>query len=300
MWDRFMPKIVVIANCQCLPIARTIALGLLDSSVEFIDVNFVTHEPHKTRIERLVSEPADIVFSIPLSDQWKGISTDFLRPIYHDRLFTFTNIHFEGLHPDITYIGEMGVRVQGALSDYHSKLILYGFATGRSITDTIRLFHETDYQAIGFGKAFQQSSVGLIERDVACDVQFAPCFIEIIKNRSSMYSVNHPMDHVFRALAEKLCTRADLHYKVYPDEYLTNYLSDNVIWPVYDKIAEMHNLPYRTPQYFVKRNEFSGRTIRLDELVSQFYCAYQSVSNEKLLSTIKAMQFFTPFTAAIA
>jgi hypothetical protein len=295
-----MSRVVIIGNCHCLPIAKTVALGLTSHSCEFIDVNFLGHEPHISRVAALTSNPADYVFSFVLSDQWPTICASTLRPLYKDRLVTFTNVHFEGLHPDITYMGSMGARVRGALGDYHSKLILYSYVTGRSTEDCVRLFSTTDFEAIGFYSAFERSSAILLQRDEACDVKFAQTFVEMAKTRLTMYTVNHPTDSVFLELSRLLCAHVGLEYTVYPIEYLTNSLSDNIVWPIYERIAAHHNLSFRTPQTFLGPNTFNGRTIPLADLVTRYYATYSSIPSDEFSTAIKQMPFFAEFVRVLA
>lgn len=294
-----MRRIVVIANCHCLPIAKILSLGLSGYSCEFIDVNFLDREPFLSRVHNLIADPADFVFSFPLSARWKGLDMETLRAVYGNKFVTFTNIHFDGLHPDITYIGQMGARVQGFLSDYHSKLILYSYASGRTVIECLDLFNNADYGKIGYLSAFDTAQANLLDRDGECDVKFCNTFIELIRSIPSLYTVNHPADHVFNLLTKTLCDFVGLPFIKYPEQYLTNQLSENVIWPVYDRLAEAHNLPYRTPQTFLTTQSFEGRTTTFAETITRFYSAYQNISLHEFASEIRSLHFYEPLANAL-
>ncbi len=172
-----MKRIVVIANCQCLPISDAFSLCARGVESDFIDVNFIDHPNTSTKIDRLLSNPSDyIVLSFNISEKIPRVSTAELKPIFGDRLVTFSNLYFAGLHPDITYIGSMGNRMVGFFGDYHSMIISTAYAEGYSAEDAQKLFVGATYQKLGYFERFQASTDEMRARDRNCDVQFGESF----------------------------------------------------------------------------------------------------------------------------
>ena len=295
-----MHKLTVVANCHCLPIARTLALGTADAQAQFIDVNFTTQSPHAERIAALRSDDGTgIVYTFPFGPKWGALETSLLKAVYGARCTTFTNIHFTGLHPDLTYIGAMGARVTAVMGDYHSKLVLYAFVKGIGADDCIAMFNPATYERIGFFDFFAASAAELRGRDVECDVRFAEEFLALVRLMPALFTVNHPTDAVLQILCERLCAAQRIRFTPFPEAYLTNVLADNYIWPVYDEIAERHGLRYRTPQLFVSANRSESRGMTLETLVRAFYDSYAQLPGDEFSAMVRRLPFYDQFDAVL-
>lgn len=293
-------RVTVIANCHCLPIARTLSLGASGIDADFIDVNFVDQPPYVDRIAGLAKDDGErLIFTFPFGDKWSGISTQRLRDRYGDRCMTFTNVHFTGLHPDITYIGAMGSRVTAVMGDYHSKLILYCYASGINADDCIAMFNDRTYERIGYYGFFEASAAELRARDAECDVQFAEEFLTLVREQPALFTVNHPTDAVLQRLSQRLCAAQNIPFTPFPTDYLTNSLADNFIWPVYDEIAERHNLAYRTPQLFLSARRSQSRGIALREMVGSSYATYALWPADEFRAMVRRLPFFEQFEAVL-
>lgn len=193
----------------------------------------------------------------------------------------------------------MGQRFTGVLRDYHSKLVLYSFASGRSAVECTNLFNAKTYERLGFLDLLASSSQELSWRDKDLDVKFAPDFFDILKQELPLFTVNHPTDSVLQALCRRLCDHVGIDYTPFPGAALTNSLSDNCIWPVYDAVAEHHRLPYRTPQRFVVPNRAQSRSLSLGEFVSRSYQGYGEVPTGQFKGGVRALPFHDAFQAAL-
>ncbi len=293
-------RITVIANCHCLPISQIIALIAPDAAVEFIDVNFLADPLHNQRAHQLEHDDGTrIIFSFFFGDEWGAVSTSRLRSIYGERLFTFTNIHFSGLHPDITYLGGMGSRIPAALGDYHSKLALFSYATKRTKEMCLDLFNDEIYRAVGYYDNFAESKLQLIRRDSRNDIKFSEIFLNMALIQPSLYTFNHPTDSVLLKLSEALCSTANITTQVIPDSYLQNVLSQNSIWPIYSEIKDFHNLPYLCPQAFVTPFRYESRALSFADFISESYSFYSNLNQKDLLNNILALPFFNGFKSVI-
>jgi len=225
--------LVVIANCHSLAVADAMAIGARHVITDFIDISF-SKEPHMVeKIDRCFSKDApEFLLSFNLSEQFERLHTPRLRAHFGSRLTVFSNLHFAGLHPDITYIGPMGHRIKGFLGDYHSKLVLFSFATRYSVDKCLGLFNGLTYEKLGFFDEFQTSAAELIQRDETCDVKFGATFLDILKSEPSLYTINHPTGPVFIELSARLASYCGLDFVATSRVNFQNHLSNNYIWPV--------------------------------------------------------------------
>lgn len=292
-------KLMVVANCHCLPLADAFDLtGVSLEKTDFIDVNFLGEAHMREKVDALYAEPDWRAVSLNLSANFERIETGRLKDVLGARLTTFTNIHFDGLHPDITYVGGMGERVASAIGDYHSKIVLGAYVCGLNWQDCLALFNGNTYEKLGYYQAYADSARTLIHRDESCDVKFARAFLDMARDIPVLYTVNHPTGPVFLALAERLAAALGVDYVAYPPGFFQNHLATANIWPVYDEIAERHSLKYRTPQHYVLAKGNGPRALGREDFVRRSYEAYDRIADRAKLRDITVnMPFFPSFQA---
>lgn len=296
-----MRKILIIGNCHTMSLARSFALCARDIEVNFIDLNFLNRD-HENALNRELYDGLtnyEVVFSFLTSERMAPVSTKQIASILGDRLVTFTNLRFHGLHPDLTLIGPMDGRRHGFLGIHHSKLILFAFLRGMSPRDCGRLFDYKIYEKIGYFEMFSTSANELLQRDRGCDIKFAHRFIEIIREEYCLYTFNHPNGRVFQALTAALCSWQGIDFVEFARDLSINELSNNYVWPIYDEIAEFHRLPYRTPQYFVNVQSFSSRAISRDEMIKKCYDVYSKYPLDEFHRLLQAEPFYLKFQETI-
>lgn len=139
MYDNFRwnMKIAIIANCQVQPLAKMLSsLGVIDEVVS-IPVHLYGTQHFDMAVEKFKayeSNPEFVVLSFINGEKFGEFETVNLKNRIQN-LHTITNIHFSGLHPDITYLGDQAGRIESSLGDYHSKIILHSFLTNCSINE---------------------------------------------------------------------------------------------------------------------------------------------------------------------
>ena len=292
-------NVTVVANCHCLPLADTLALCAPGLQTDFIDVNFVADPATAAKIAG-IDGGEKLVFTQPISEAHGAVATASLRSrLPPGRVLTFTNIHFTGLHPDITYVGAMGGRVQSFFGDYHSKLVLFAFATRRSRTECLHLFEPHALEQVGYLSAFERSAAELRAREAACDVRFAEAFVAMARQVPSLFTINHPTAAVFHELAAAMAAHAGLEFRRIGAAYSANGLANSFIWPVHDAIAEANGLAYRTPPFFVSTAGRASRSWTLEEFVAGCYAHYESVPFAQLAPMVAQAPFFAEFAARL-
>lgn len=289
-------SVKLVANCHCLPLADAFALCVPGVRTDFIDVNFAQAADNLSKIAGLAASEAEIIFTQLISEKLGSVATDVLRHrLGASSVVTFTNIHFTGLHPDITYLGVMGQRLQSFLGDYHSKLVLFSYASQRSLDDCLALFTGSTYERIGYFAAFDQSADELLARDAALDVRFAEAFIAMARKMPTLYTINHPTGAVFLALANALASHVGLPFLQLEPAMFQNHLSTNYIWPVYDEIAEHNRFAFRMPLVFVRKGQRDSRVATLREFVSGCYAAYAGADFSQMQRAVACTPFYMDF-----
>ena len=295
-----MPEITVIANCQSLVIGEALALCGHDIDVSFIDVNFLNDPATAAKVARLqVSGPDTLAVTVPLSAAFGPLETTELKALLGDRLATMTNLFFGGLHPDITYLGAMGARIPAVMGDYHSRLALFGYVTGRGKADTMALFAPQALQRAGYMDIFGESAAELRRRDEGLDLRLAEPFLAMTREVHSMFTVNHPTAPPVLHLARMILGWFGLPHTAHGPLLLPNHLVNNYVWPVHDALAEAHGLAWRTPLAFVRANQPRGRSMDLAGFVAASFGAYDMAGREQMREAVEAMDFFVPMAQAL-
>lgn len=270
-------KIGVIANCQAAPIARAIELVSSASTVLSLPVHLrgtAVFDKAHAEMSSLLSDPAAVVFSFPLGEAQAELHTAMLRKRARARVITLTNIHFGGLHPDATYVGELDGRVASPLGDYHSRIAVAAFLAGLGSDACEALYSDETYERAGYFYEFEKAANELRARDRLVDVKLAEEFLGFVIARPSLYTLNHPVPWVFQWIAEKLCGFIGLESRGVPDEMLPNYLSGGAWWPIDDCIARFHKLGYQGCDRYRQPEARGGAFLTRQQFVRRCYGLY--------------------------
>ncbi len=274
-------KIGIVANCQVQPLTKLLsALNGVETVVAVPTHLFGTKQFEKSEetFKDLIQDPDAIVLSYAHELRFNDYATQTLKqriPQCH----TLTNIHFSGLHPDITYVGDQGGRIQSPLGDYHSKIILHSFLAGYSQADCLRRFSGDEYERLGYYHEFEKSATELRGRDSQLDIQFAEHFIALLKESPCLYTLNHPTPIVFQEYVLVIAQYLGLKAWRQPTAVLPNYLAHSTWWPIYDEVAQAHGLNYRMPMVFKQPDAMGGKFMELGQLVCSSYQMYEKARN---------------------
>lgn len=292
-------KVVVVANCQVQPIAKSLAsICGVDQVIAIpIHLHGTKHFDLPAKEFYEITQADDcVILTFQNSARFGDFSSDSLQAIHH-KVFTITNIHFTGIHPDITYIGDRGGRLQSPIGDYHSKLVLHSYLTGRSVKQCLERFQGKEYEAVGYFDEYKKSAMELINRDQGNSIQFSKCFLEIIKEHPSLYTINHPTGFVFQEYTNLIAEKLGLNFVKFPHVMLPNYLANSAWWPVFDELAETHGLKYKSPMVFKQPDALGGKLIVLEEFVHASYKLYDKQS-DRLRNARQALEILERWGSA--
>jgi hypothetical protein len=267
-------NIIVIANCHVQPVRDALALSHEVDEVFSVPIHLVNTIHYTNAIEQIKNSNKQ-KFTVLQFDgllEKANLGNDILSRI--DRVLSFTNIYFSGLHPDITYFGGMGKRVMSPLGDYHSRICLLSFIKGYSLDQCTNLFNSKNYDQLDYYKEWDKSDTELRRRDSTLDIKFADGFLEMTKNEPTLYTFNHPLGPVFYHLAEKIFTGLELAFPKFPTSYFYNYLATNAWWPIYPEIGDFNSIKFDHPMIFKSPDHLSRKFYSLEQFVAASFALY--------------------------
>jgi len=179
------------------------------------------------------------------------------------------------------------------MGDYHSKIILNSFFKGKNQFECYQSFNDDTYRRFEFYDEFEKSVNELKTRELHLDFSFCDEFLEIIQNKPSLYTTNHPLPFIFHQFSNFIAQKLGLiHYEL-PFDYLENFLAMSAWWPIYPEIARYHQLKYETPLLFKQPNPKGGKLLTLELLIQKSYTHYQSIKDNlcKAEQVKKIMEF---------
>lgn len=234
----------------------------------------------------------DLVITAPLSDLYGPLSLSNLQnELSENRLITIPNIYFSGLHPDLTYLGGLGRCVQSPIGDYHSKLAIIGFLTGRSVSETCELYNLNDFLKLNYNEAVKDSFRELQHREKSLDVTVSDIIEDNFRHVPCFMTVNHPTSFLLSLFVERLSNfikSRGIIDRIIPKlnyHFLPNPLAEAAVFPIYPDIASLNQLSF-SGNYFFKspRSEGFERVYSLCEFIRGEYSAFQDVGVEPLRS----------------
>ena len=233
---------LLISNCQVQPLKHGLSEVCNNVEIDSFAVHVVPVEERDTAIKQLVQKKNfyKFVVSIPLSDDFGMLSSENIAVSFHPTpVISISNITFRGLQPDITYVGGMSARAPGPIGDYHSKIALLGYLMGLSIPDTLKLYCNSVYEALGFYAEFEESSQELKRRDENTTIPLGDDLEASVQKGVAFLSHNHPtslllapyVNKIAAWLAENnLVTLTGLQLR--PEEMI-NFLACSSVFTVY-------------------------------------------------------------------
>lgn len=270
-------KIAIIGNCQVISIKAAIDV----SQVGIEASAYETWRMSAAEIEALGNNLSgfDAVLSQPLiSGNFAGLAKDKLQDTCKALkipLLFIHNLYFDAIVPDCLYVGKMGKRIRGPVSDYHSSIVLKSFLNGDNEATCLEKLRSGDMTDVP--SRWRASVAELIKREEHVDVGFVDEMAEIIKAQDSMHFINHPKPDLVRAYTEKMLSM--LLQKTVPLKTSEDTLAVFGSWPVYNWVSEKLGFDYQT-DFFLKER-FQGK-MEFSEFISQSFKTYSDTPAEYL------------------
>jgi hypothetical protein len=236
-------RIVVVGhNCQVAVLGGCFRFLAPDAEVATVEpANFAEFESSPERI-LTIAAGADLTVSLPFEmGQLSSLTPARLREAARAYV-PVPSIIFPAFHPDIVYISNKGRNFGSPMGDYHSALIVYGFACGYSAREIVSLFRAEVFAKIGYLDSWFGARDSLLAMSRAHGFELGRLFAGWMRRGCFMHTINHPKLFVMEDLAREALARADIPARpIRCEEVLTDPLS-GIVWPVYPEIAARYGL----------------------------------------------------------
>ena len=200
----------------------------------------------------------------------------------HPNVWRVPSFNFPGYHPDHCNLSEIG----GPLRGNHSAIAFAAFRCGLDVKQTVALYRENIFAAMGYLDHWEAARAGFLARYTRAGFEMKQAFLEWSRCGPFAYIPAHPRIACLRDLAKAVLVRADMEIKktnVVPYDVMANA----VIYPVYPEIASC--LGIRGDYFFKLPTEY--RLIGLREFIEGEFAFYQDCAG--LVPT-------TPYEATVA
>jgi hypothetical protein len=267
-------NIIIIANCQVQPISDGLLLHPQVENVYSIPIHLSNTTNFTSYINKIKESNKTNYTIIQFDSLLEKIDLGEAIMSRVNKLMTFTNIYFTGLHPDLTYVGQMGKRLISPLGDYHSKICFLSFVKGYSVEKCLSLYTESTFEKLNYFKQWEISSKELQSRDKNLDIKFADIFLAMLKDEPTLYTVNHPIGTVFNRLLLLIYEKLDIEILTFPSSFFYNHLANNAWWPIFPEFIEYHKISYESSSLFKSPDNMSRKFYNLNQFISASYKSY--------------------------
>jgi hypothetical protein len=282
-------NIILIGNCQVQPIGDGLALCPEVENIYSVPIHLAKSASYNSVIDKIQQSKCKNYTILQFDNLLSKVDLGDEVLSRVEKIYSFTQIYFWGLHPDITYFGALGKRILSPLGDYHSKICLLAYMKGYSLENCIKLFNQKTYERLNYFDLWDTSSDELRLRDKKVDIQFGDDFLSMVKSEPTLFTVNHPIGTVFDRLVKKITQSIGISSTSYPSSFFYNYLATNAWWPVYREMIDHHNISYDSPMMFKPPDNLGRKFYDLNQFVTASYKAYSesNIDSSRLPPVLK-------------
>ena len=203
----------------------------------------------------------------------------------HTKVMLVPTITFAAFHPDQIYVGPDGrAPISGPMGQSHSALVLFGYLSGLSQGEALRLFQRRVFERVGYFDAWEASVEGLRKLGAEADYDIKASLAHWMRRGCFMHSANHIKLFVAIDLARGLLSRAKVaQQQCNLEDYLSADPGRGESWPVYPEIAAHYGVPgsalFLRP---ASGRRTSRSTMSLSRFVEESFAAYARVPQSSL------------------
>jgi hypothetical protein len=239
-WRRDGPQknIIVLGNCQARPLAACLQALSADVTARAVEIPFTSlAQKFAQRDPALHSDLSDYDSILVQASFAPMIRDNF--PDLADKVRLFPVLVFSAYHPDLVYIqvSSTNSHLRGPLGEYNSALAFWGFTHGLSVADTIALFNDRTFEALGYFDFWSTARQSLLNEGEMAQLPLGGYLDRWSRAGCFMHSINHPKLFALADIAQELLTQMGLASTPGAAEYLADEHADGPVWPVYPEIA---------------------------------------------------------------
>jgi hypothetical protein len=280
-------KVFVLSNCQAATVGMAWKAMRPEDEVDYAEVHGLLGKLEQQEdVARKIAQ-SDVLLYAPISDTYEVVfaRSSNIKKLKGPQKLMMPAIFFEGLHPDVMYIGDALGRVSSAAGDYNSRIVLQSFLLGLDEDQAINRMTSPDiYRMLGYFDVWKKSLAELERRDLHCDIPVADLMMEGYKNNHQLYTVNHPMNNLIVAMVKRIFEKLSLSYVPVDENFIPATLVLGPIWPIFDFLLKKHSLLLKSVPFFkTAHSQNTNQIFGVREFVIRTYRIYQR-NLDKLLN----------------
>jgi hypothetical protein len=305
-WRRDSPRknVIVLGNCQARPLAGCLQALCADVTARAVEIPFTSLAQKFAQRDPQLHADLSAYDSILVQASFAPLIRDNF-PDLAGKVRLFPVLVFSAYHPDLVYIrvSSTNSHLRGPLGEYNSALAFWGFTQGLCAADTVALFNDRTYEALGYFDFWNTARQSLLSEGVMAHLPLDGHLDRWSRAGCFMHSINHPKLFAVADIAKELLTQMGLASIPGAAEYLADEHADGPVWPVYPEIAERLGVD---GHYYFKMEK--GRcpderpvvALKLREFVEGSFEAFAAHAQEDLVCERLAFEKFQMFRMASA
>lgn len=273
-------RIATIQNCQSGSTGAYLSAALPNATVDQFRLDMPTwNDPDEQ--ERFIARNRDADLVLVQPNQQAGISPQRLQGEFGERVTVLCNLYYCGLTPDCVYVGSRARRVAGPL-DYHSIIVLDAYKRGLAVAACEARFGGDGFDDLLLYDAHAHSldTLRQRERQFGVAVSAVPLIERGWREERLFYTANHPTAALLARYMDEVLTHLGIAAAPVETARLRDPLIHANVLPIFDCVAEHHDLLFRTTQQY---STVQRRFAPLRQIIEGFYRSYDEASADDLV-----------------
>lgn len=288
-WATPQVKMLLLGSCQVVAMAKLIrAMTYNEVAADALQLApAVMEQLHsgQTDLAALVAENDLIAVQSNFTEARRMLEQ--AAPHAQDKIRLVPGIHFAAFHPDLVYVrNRQSGHVGGPMGGYQSSIAFYGWRQGLSVRETVGLFAEEVFDALGFFDYWDSSMASLAQMGKDGGVALAGLAERWFSHGCWMHSINHPKLFVLADVAGAVLAREGLAVQPGAEQFVYDEFADSAVWPVYPEIGRKLGIPghYRFHKPHGKlRGRRAASVVGLEEFVRASFNTFSKCRREDLV-----------------
>ena len=210
-------------------------------------------------------------------------------PAVRGKIKQLPTMVFNAFQPDCVHVQHGAYQVPSPIGPYTSALAFYGWQEGIGIDQTLALFADQVYEALGYYDYWDASVRWLTEEWARCDLEIGDHIRNWSQRGCWMHTMNHPKLFVLADVVRAALAREGVLTLPYVEDYIKDDLGSLTAWPVYPEIGKALGMrPEHTSLYFKRGNAAEGLEVEmlgLAEFVRGCFSYFERFKPEELSSS---------------
>ena len=229
-------RILLLGNCQAGALGRVLSYRLTDYHVA-TGQTLLRSNIDDTDLDVLASKLIDTYTYIYMQPE---VSHHRVGRVLKEHstnktnLYYFPSLSFIGFHPDFAAFG-----YRSPMNGCHSLITLYGWANKLSVSQTLAMFNDVNFETLGFYSSWHDSVQFLKDQALEVNINIEKYLNKWLTSEKSFLVPTHPSITIMNDICTELMLRDGFEETINKkaETLPADPFVSEVIWPVYPEIA---------------------------------------------------------------